>query len=124
MYNGLIENAVLAKYFGPEWGSVRKITINKEEMYMAYDICQLLGITNVTHALKGVTGTYNVSPNFRIKMKIEDWNTFRKIHLLTLDGVFQLILNNKSQKCKLIKEYIASEVLPSVRFRFNSSDEA
>lgn len=107
-------NATLAKIFGNEWAFIRSVTINDEEMYMAHDICKLLGISNVTIALRGVTGSYNVSPNFRTKEKIEEWNTFRKIHLLTLDGVYQLILNNKSPECRRIKEYIASQVLPGV----------
>lgn len=41
---------------------------------------------------------------------IEDWNKFRTIHLLTLEGVFQMILNNKSLECRRIKENVASEI--------------
>ena len=111
-------NATLARLFGPEWLNVRTVVIDNEEMHMAHDICEILGLSNVTFALRGVSGSYNVSPNFRTKEKIDDWCTFRKIHLLTLDGVFQLVMNNKSPECKRIKEYMAANVLPANTFRF------
>ncbi len=65
-----------------------------------------------------ITGVYNVSPRYRTKEFIEEWNHRRKIHLLPLDGVFQLILNNKSSECRRIKEYVAASVLPETIFRF------
>jgi len=111
-------NATLATLFGQEWANVRTAIIDGVEMYMALDICRILGLSNVTFALKGVTGVYNVSPRYRTKEFIEEWNHRRKIHLLTLDGVFQLILNNKSSECRRIKEYVAASVLPETIFRF------
>ena len=117
-------NATLTKLFGPEWTMVRTAIIGGEEMYMAYDICGVLGLSNVTFALRGVSGSYNVSPSFRTKFKIDDWCKFRKIHLLTLDGVFQLIMNNKSPECKRIKEYMAANILPANSFRFRYRSDA
>jgi prophage antirepressor-like protein len=111
-------NGVLARLFGQEWRNVRYIVIEGTEMYMAYDILKLLGLSNITNALRGVTGSYNVSPRYRTKEKVDDWNRFRSIHLVTIDGVFQMILNNKSPECKRIKEYIASQVLPSSEGKF------
>ena len=107
-------SATLVNIFGPEWADVRTAMIEGQEMYMAHDICKILGLSNVTTALGGVNGSYNVSPQFRRKERVYEWNHRRKIHLLTVEGVFQLILNNKSKECKKIKEYLASEVLPKM----------
>jgi hypothetical protein len=48
-------------------------------------------------------------------MELATYRTFT-----TLDGVFQLILNNKSSECRRIKEYVAASVLPDTIFRFRN----
>ena len=55
----------------------------------------------------------------------EYYNKLRYVHLLTIDGVFQLIMNNKTPECKRIKEYIAAEVLagnPDFSYRSNKAE--
>lgn len=105
-------NEALARIFGPEWANVRSTVIKEERMHMAHDICKILGISNVTVALRGTAGICNVDPQHRTMELIEDWNKFRTVHLLTIKGVFQLILNNKSTGCRRIKERISTDWLP------------
>jgi len=81
---------------------------------MAYDICAILGITNVTTGIKGVDGAYRVDLENRAKRYVQQWNARRKVHLLSLEGVFQLIINNKAAKCKEIKRYLTCNYLPGV----------
>jgi BRO family, N-terminal domain len=113
-------NETLSNIFGPEWSDVRFDTINEIEMHMAYDICKKLKIKNVTIAIRGNKDNHNVSQQYRTMEFIEDWNKLRTIHLLTIDGVFQLIMNNKTIECKRIKEYIAANVLAAspVKIRY------
>lgn len=111
-------NPTLARIFGPDWVEVRSVVIDGKELHMAHDICKLLGLSNVTVAVKGGAGRCNVDQENRTMELIEEWNKFRTVHLLTIDGVFQLILNNKSAECRRIKDYVVSSVLPRAIFRF------
>jgi prophage antirepressor-like protein len=108
----------LVRIFGKEWFHVRTAIINKKRYYMAHDCCQILGISNVSLAIKSARGVHNVSQEERTMEQIDEWNKFRTIHLLTLNGVFQLILNNKSAGCRKIKNHIASAILPKSRMLF------
>ena len=111
-------NPTLARIFGSDWAEVRSTVIDGKEVHMAFDICKILGLSNVTLAIKGGASKSNVNPQHRTMELIEDWNKFRTVHLLTIDGVFELILNNKSAECKRIKDYIVASVLPKVIFKF------
>lgn len=115
-------NATLQKLFGNDWRHVRSTVTDGKELHMAHDICRILGLKNVSLAIKSAKGACNVKPENRTMELIEDWNKFRTVHLLTIDGVFDLILNNKSAECRRIKDYMVSSVLPEVisKFRYQS----
>lgn len=117
-------NPTLARMFGPEWITVRSTVIDEKEMHMGHDICKLLGLSSTTVAIKGAAGTWNVSPEHRTMELVEEWNKFRTVHLLSTEGVFQLILNNKSPECRRIKAYMARNALMqmSYSFRYQSDD--
>lgn len=104
-------NETLTKYFGPEWGDVRHEFSDGVEWHMAWDISHVLGLKNVTIAIRGGKNSFNVDPQYRTMVKDEYYNKFRTVHLLTIEGVFQLIMNNKTLECKRIKEYMARGVL-------------
>ena len=67
----------------------------------------------------------NTLPVVATMVQDEYYNKLRYVHLLTIDGVFQLIMNNKTPECKRIKEYIAAEVLagnPDFSYRSNKAE--
>jgi hypothetical protein len=107
-------SATLSELFGPEWAGVRSVVIDGVELYMAYDISKILHLSNITYALDGVARGNNVDARQRTKKKINSWCPFRMIHLLTIEGVFQMIMNNNSRQCKRIKERMATKWLPKV----------
>ena len=109
-------NKVLGSIFGQRWQRVRSLQEpDGPEMYMAYDICQILRISNVTYAMRDINEQYKVVLVNRGKQFVSEWAPGRKIHLLTLPGVFQLILHNTTGKCDEIKNYIACGYLPAVK---------
>jgi len=111
-------NTTLKTIFGENWKHVRSTIIDGKEFHMAYDICKILDLKNVTLAIRSAKGACNVKPENRTMELIEDWNKFRTVHLLTIGGVFELILNNKSAECRRIKDYIVTSVMPKVIFKF------
>jgi len=103
----------LSKILGPEWSRVRTQRHDGVIMFFACDVQGILGLSNVTTATRGVTGGNRVEWDQRIKTLTYDPNIPCKVILLTLAGVFQLILNNNSKKCREYKNYLAIHFLPA-----------
>jgi prophage antirepressor-like protein len=116
-------NATLRRIFGKDWKHVRSTVTDGKELHMAYDICKILGLKNVTLAIRSAKGACNVKSEHRTMELIEDWNKFRTVHLLSIEGVFELILNNKSAECRRIKDYIVMSIMPEVIFKFRYQSE-
>lgn len=105
-------NPILRDIFGPAWIGVRFIVDDAGvRKHMAHDICARLGITNVSTAIRGINGQDRVELENRDKELVPEWNAKRRVHFLTLAGVYQLILNNnprRSQACKVIRSRIGN----------------
>lgn len=105
-------NPTLNRIFGHEWQRVRRLVYNNgEEMHMAHDICQILDISNVSTGIKGLNGADRVEEPNRWKEQIDDWNRFRKVHFVSLAGVYQIIINNNprgSAKCRELRYRIGN----------------
>lgn len=115
MATELVANPLLAEIFGNRWSGVRTIRHEGRIMHMAHDVCKVLGIRNVTTAIRGIDGAFRVDLENRGKVYVPDWNARRKVHILSIEGVFQLIINNKAERCKEVKRYLACTYLPSVQ---------
>ena len=66
-------------------------------------------------AIRGVDGAYRVDLENRDKVYVPEWTPRRRVHVLSIEGVFQLVIHNKTARCKEIKRYIACRYLPGVR---------
>lgn len=108
-----VKTPFLPKILGPEWSRVRWQRHAGETMFFACDVKDILGLSNVTTATRGVTGGNRVSWDQRVKAQAYDPNIPFRVILLTLAGVFQLVLNNNSKKCGEYKNYIATQYLPT-----------
>jgi prophage antirepressor-like protein len=115
MTNELHPNVTLRDIFGDRWTSVRTIEYEGRIMHMAHDICEILAVRNVTIGIRGVEGAYRVDLENRDKVYVPEWTPRRRVHVLSIEGVFQLIINNKTDRCKEIKRFIACRHLPAVR---------
>jgi prophage antirepressor-like protein len=110
--NSIIRTSVLPKILGPEWLQVRWQKHDGVIMYFACDVKEVLGLSNVTTATSGVTAGNRVERSERVKAYPYDPNIPCKVILLTLIGVYQLILNNNSAMSKKYRNYIACNILP------------
>lgn len=97
-----------------ELGAIRNTTIDGVVYYLAHDVCRFLKLTNTTNVIRGLSGRTLYSGDRITKMKklIEPINKYRPVHLITIEAVFQIILNGKSEICADIKEYLAMSILP------------
>lgn len=83
--------------------------INGEPFFIAKDICESLGLSNVSQALsrldddeKGITNIYTLGGN-------------QNISTINESGLYSLILTSTKQEAKQFKKWVTSEVLPSIR---------
>ena len=93
--------------------SVKKFNIEGCVYYKASDVAKLLKITNITNTIEYISRQFSKDDGKEIATKkvIENYNNSRAIHLITIEGVFQMILNGKTKCCKAFKAYLSSGVL-------------
>jgi len=107
-------NNTLLYLLNTEFGHVRQVTVKGVVYYLAHDVCKVLGLTNTTTVINGLSDTtvQNGPMKTNIKMFIESVNKHRKVYLISIEGVFEIILKGKSSQCTDIKEYFAHRMLP------------
>lgn len=115
------------KFYKHEFGTLTTFTSEKTGivMFMAKEICDNWGHTNVTQAIKdaGLTDIeYKV-------IELKNFKDFKKqltksnlvgprasnITMITESGMYKLVLNSNLEKAKPFRNWVASEILPSIR---------
>lgn len=92
-----------------EFGKVRTITQNGEPLFIAKDVCDILGLSNSRKALtrldedeKGVT----LSDTLGGKQNLSVVNEY---------GLYNLVLASRKPEAKAFKRWITHEVIPAIR---------
>lgn len=81
-----------------------------EPWFVAKDVCEVLGITNVTKALYGLDDD---EKDFFTISKVNHGTPKRVI--INESGLYSLILRSRKPEAKRFKKWVTSEVLPSIR---------
>ena len=93
-----------------EFGKVRTVRIDNETYFVGKDIAEILGFSNSRKAIadhvddedKGVTNCY--TPGGK-----------QNVTIINESGLYSLILGSKLESAKKFKQWVTSEVLPSIR---------
>jgi len=101
----------LNKILDPDKGLVKRVSICNTTYYVASDIIALLGISNITRTNK------NINKNTGVKRVISSISKFKAIHLVTIEGVLQIILNGNSGICYKLKEDLALKSLANTIYK-------
>ena len=97
-----------------EFGEVRVVEIDTEPWFVGKDVAQMLGYTDVVHALLDhVDGEDRVNSKTQGQFDLELGQ--RGGWLINESGLYSLILSSKLPTAKKFKRWVTSEVLPSVR---------
>lgn len=110
-----VASDTLMKIMIPELGTVRSVQFNGIVYYLVCDVCEVLNICNTTKVIGTLSGStiYNAAfVKTHIKKYVERFNQYRAVHLVTIEGVYQIIFNNKSTICNEIKDYLSIHILP------------
>lgn len=89
---------------------VRIIDQNGEPWFIAKDVCDVLGLTNTTEALRDLDE--DEKNYFRIP-EVKRGNP--NLLVVNESGLYSLILKSRKPEAKRFKKWVTSEVLPSLR---------
>lgn len=97
-----------------EFGEIRTIEIKGEPWFVGKDIVKILGYTDISHAILD-----HVDDEDRINSKTQgQFNPEfgqRGTWLINESGLYSLILSSKLPTAKKFKNWVTSEVLPTIR---------
>lgn len=98
------------KVFNNEtFGEVRTIVEGDEVWFVAKDVCNILGLDDVSHATDRLDGDEKLIR----KLFVAGQN--RNVLLVNESGLYTLVLRSNKPAAKQFRKWVTSEVLPSIR---------
>lgn len=99
-------NTSLQVFNSEDFGNVRALAINGEPWFVAKDVCDALGLSNVTVALQ------RLDEDERSKFNLGRQG---EVNIITEAGLYSLIMASKKPEAKSFKRWVTHDVLPSIR---------
>lgn len=90
--------------------NIRVLGNDETPLFVATDVCKVLGYTNSNRAL-----TLHVSADDIVKTTVENNGRNLPVNTINESGLYCLIFGSKLEKAKEFKRWVTSEVLPSIR---------
>lgn len=90
--------------------NIRVLGNDETPLFVATDVCKVLGYTNSNRAL-----ALHVSADDIVKTTIESNGRNLPVNTINESGLYCLIFGSKLEKAKEFKRWVTSEVLPSIR---------
>lgn len=103
----------------PEFGQLRKVTIDGEPWFVGKDVVTALGYKDAINALKD-----HVDECDKRGWQIATQKGVRDTTIINESGLYALIFNSKLERAKQFKHWVTSEVLPQIRKTGNYLAEA
>jgi prophage antirepressor-like protein len=95
--------------------SVRILSIDNEPWFVARDVCNVLGILNVSQALARLDGDEKRLVNSEGGIISNDDPDVTRLLAVNESGMYSLVLSSRKSEARAFKKWITSEVLPSIR---------
>lgn len=96
-----------------EFGQVRVVEHNGEPWFVAKDVCECLGLENISEALRGL------DEDEKITLSNPDGNPRagipHQMNVVSEPGLYSLILRSRKPEAKAFKRWVVHEVLPAIR---------
>lgn len=92
------------------FGQVRALEITGEPWFVAKDVCDILGLTNVTETLKRVE-----KDDLSTTEVIDSIGRKQRVYIINEYGLYDLIFLSRKPEAKAFKRWITHEVIPSIR---------
>tara|TARA_R110000823_G_scaffold309594_1_gene433946 strand:+ start:11610 stop:12275 length:666 start_codon:yes stop_codon:yes gene_type:complete len=88
---------------------VQTLFYENEPWFVAKDVCDILGLSNVTRALS------NLDDDEKLTLPIVRAGQTREANIVNESGVYQLIFKSRKPEAKTFRKWVTKEVLPSIR---------
>ena len=93
-----------------QFGEVRVVTTeNGEPLFVAKDVCDILGITKHRDALS------RLDDDERGSVRVDTLGGVQEVGAITEGGLYTLIIRSDKPEAKPFRKWVTSEVLPSIR---------
>lgn len=92
-----------------QFGRVRVIMSNDEPVFVAKDVCKILGISKYRDALN------RLDQDERCTVRVDTLGGEQEMGALTENGLYTLIIRSDKQEAKPFRKWVTAEVLPSIR---------
>lgn len=122
MRNEKIFDGKFELFSNGQLGSVRATIIDGEPWFVGGDVCNILDITNPWNAYARLKEAQKIKvPNLNLHtMDVQDsarktWGGARTTTLVSESGMYRIIMTSKKKEAMIFMDWIADEVLPSIR---------
>ena len=96
-----------------EFGKVRVVMQDEDPWFVAKDVCECLGLENISEALRGL------DEDEKITLSNPDGNPRagipHQMNVVSEPGLYSLILRSRKPEAKAFKRWVTHDILPSIR---------
>jgi prophage antirepressor-like protein len=103
----MVESAVVP--FSFQSHEVRTVEISGEPWFLAKDVCEVLELSNITEALRGLDVDELTSEI------LKSGGQMREMKVISESGLYALIVRSNKPQAKVFRKWVTSEVLPAIR---------
>ena len=113
------QTEIMTFNFSESKNEVRNVLLEGKPFFVAKDVCDVLGLTNVTEALRPLdedeklTRKFFVSGRDLTSEKLTSGQR-RNIYLISESGLYALILRSNKPYARTFRKWITSEVIPTI----------
>lgn len=107
----LADNAGLMAFENAAFGTIRAARVDGEPWFVAKDVCDALGLSNTTEALRNLD-TDEVS---NISNSEVAQNGGRAPRIISEPGFYKLVMRSRKPEAKQFQRWVTHEVLPAIR---------
>jgi anti-repressor protein len=91
--------------------TVRVFGTVDEPLFVAKDVCDILGLTNVTETLRNIDEDYKSS----VQLRNGNSSIHQPTNVIKEPGLYQIIMRCRKEVAKPFQKWVCGEVLPSLR---------
>lgn len=104
-----MENKITT-FSSEEFGNVRTMMIDGDPWFIAADVCKILGLNQVTNAVKGLDEDEKALITIKGLSRGNDTG-----NIINEFGLYNLILRSRKPEAKTFRRWITHEVIPAIR---------
>ena len=91
--------------------NIRVLGTPENPMFVVKDICNILGLTNVTETLRNIPEKWR----FSVSLKTGNSSNFQTSCVVNEAGLYKIIMRSNKPIAQPFQEFVCEEILPSIR---------